>query len=257
MWRTSCADVRVNWSVSHSRFFVHRRNIIAAMCLSILPLLSFTVQTFNLHICSISSSIVNTATAGAIATLDNIYDTSNRARRTIASLRSITPNFGTMVSLLNGSYNPFCSRDLRISLRDTFASNYSLSVLQKHNKKSSQQIILQCPLQNRENIETFLLLTLIGLKFEMPFEGSRHGKRIVWRYMSERGSRTSIVCDSHWDNESFVVGIILQHHTRKRANCQCHDSRANAVLLLRVIKNATRDCKFEKQQSRIRIMRIF
>jgi len=82
----------------------------------------------------------------------------------------------------------------------------------------------------------------------MPLKSLHRSKRIVWRYMSKWVSRTSIVCDSHWDNESFVVRIILQHRTRKRASC--HNSCAVAVLLSRIIKNATRDCKFKKRKSR-------
>lgn len=57
----------------------------------------------DLHICSISSDVVNTAATGAIATLDSIYDTSNMDIG--PSLRSITLDSGTIVSLRNRSYS--------------------------------------------------------------------------------------------------------------------------------------------------------
>ncbi|XP_077274423.1 uncharacterized protein LOC143904062 isoform X3 [Temnothorax americanus] len=66
------------------------------MCLSILLLLSFTEADADLHICSISSDVVNTAATGAIATLDSIYDTSNTDIGPSVSLRSITLDSGTM-----------------------------------------------------------------------------------------------------------------------------------------------------------------
>jgi len=69
----------------------------------------------DLHICSISSDVVNTAATGAIATLD-IYDTSNTDIG--PSLRSITLDSGTMVSLCNRSYNPPHPRDSWTSRTD-------------------------------------------------------------------------------------------------------------------------------------------
>lgn len=70
----------------------------------------------DLHICSISSDAVNTAATEAIATLDSIYDTSNTD--TGPSLRSITPDSGTTVSLRNRNCNPPHPRDSRTSRTD-------------------------------------------------------------------------------------------------------------------------------------------
>lgn len=108
----------------------------------------------DLHICSISSDAVNTAATGAIATLDSIYDTSNT--NIGPSLRSITPDSGTMVSLRNRSYNPPHPRDSRTSRTDFRVKLSRLAW--PRNKKYSQRIIHT--LQNRENIDDSLVHSL-------------------------------------------------------------------------------------------------
>lgn len=99
----------------------------------------------DLHICSISSDVVNTAATGAIAMLDSIYDTSNMDIG--PSLRSISLDSGTIVSLRNRSYSLPHPRDSRISRTD-FRIKLSRLVPRE---KYSRRIIH--PLQNRENID--------------------------------------------------------------------------------------------------------
>lgn len=192
------SDVRVNWSVSHPRLFVHRGNIIAAAYLSISLLLYVYSADIDLHICSISSDVVNTAATGAIATLDSIYDTSNIG----PSLRSITLDSGTMVSLRNRSYSALHPRDSRIS-RTNFRVKLSRLVWER-NEKYSRRIIH--PLRNRENIDvrSFIRYSRFGIR-----NGARGFALIRGSYnaITQRASWLGIICDSHWDNEPFVAGV--------------------------------------------------
>jgi len=187
----------------------------------------------DLHICSISSDVVNIAATEAIATLDSIYDTSNTDIG--LSLRSITLNSGcTIVSLRNPSTvrHILAIRGLpgRISVSsclvwrttgEIFVANYSSSKPRKYRYLSAP----------------------VRLEFEMALKGLRYDKRIVWRcYMRERASWVGIVCDSHWDNEPFVVGVILQHLKGESRLHYC----AAVAFLSHIIKDATKNNELKK-----------
>lgn len=115
----------------------------------------------DLHICSISSDVVNTAATEAIATLDSIYDTSNMDIG--PSLRSITLDSGMIVSLRNRSYSLPHPRDSRISQTD-FRIKLSHLVPRERNEKYSRRIIH--PLRNRENINirSFIRCSRTGIR---------------------------------------------------------------------------------------------
>lgn len=181
----------------------------------------------DLHICSISLDVVNIAATEAIATLDSIYDTSNTDIG--LSLRSITLNSGsTIVSLRNPSYSPPHPRDSRTSRTD-FRIKLSRLAYCGRNIHANYSSVSK-PRKYR------CLSASVRLEFEMALKGLRYDKRIVWRcYMRERASWVGIVCDSHWDNEPFVVGVILQHlKGEPRHHC------AAVALISHIIKDATK-----------------
>lgn len=231
--------------------FARRRNIIAAVCLSILPLPPFIEAGVDLHICSISSNVVNTTATGAIAMLDNIYDTSNNgldppaASIDRASIPQRIPGRWwarvIRVTVWSAPSYRFADPPVRASTLDL-----SLSTHRKSGEKSLWRENCSSAATPRKCQQPVRSSRSCRIR-EMTPEGVRATARVSCDVVTrERITRACIVCDdSHWDNESFVAGVIL-HVARKGAAGLV----VTATLPLRIIKIVTGEIADLKSGSR-------